>query len=66
MSYGPDFAEAHRQEGIYAGKILKGETGRLTSRTNDQGGVRCQPQDRQDTWPHLPITLRGQADEVIE
>ena len=55
MSYGTDLADAYRQVGIYAGKNSQGrKTGRLTGRTSGKIGVGHQPQDRQDTRPHLP------------
>ena len=55
MSYGLDSADAFRQVGIYAGKNSQGrETGRLTGPTSGKSGVCHQPQDRQDTRPHLP------------
>ena len=67
MSYGIDLADAYRQVGIYAGKILKGaKPADLPVQRVVRVRVRHQPQDRQDARPHLPATLLGRADEVIE
>ena len=66
MSYGTNIAEAYRQAGVYAGRILKGAAGRPAGRAIDQVRTRHQSPDRPDTRPRVPQALLVAADEVIE
>ena len=67
MSYGSNIADAFRQVGVYAGRILKGAK-------RPESPVPCQQQVRaghqrpncKDASPHRAGTLLARADEVIE
>ena len=67
MSYDPDIAEAHRQVGVYTGKILKGAKPAdlpIQQPTKIQPGP--QSQNRESARHHGAAALLARADEVIE
>ena len=67
MSYGPSIADAYRQVGIYAGRILKGEKpADLPVMQSTKFDFVHQSQDRQGARPRNSAELLALADEVIE
>jgi putative ABC transport system substrate-binding protein len=67
MSYGGDTSEAHKQAGIYAGRILRGEKlANLPIQQVTKVELIINLKTAKALGISLPLSLLGRADEIIE
>ena len=67
MSYGGSFAESHRQTGVYAGRIIKGENpAQLPVHLVTKVELFINLKAAKTLGVTVPFSLLGRADQVIE
>ena len=66
VSYGGSLTKLYERVGTYRVAFSRARSPPTSGRAVHESRADPQPQDRQGARPHVPPTLLGRADEVIE